>query len=825
MNRQQRRLLAKSGQSPNPENQLGPQVISLNHAALQALQSNQPDLAVHYSEQALNIEPANIDAQFNLGVALVNLGQHDRAEGILNLLFKRQQRALEAGQWLCHLYMVRAQLDAAKRVGRLLAKEHPEDIHILRLLLQAVYQLGEYDEYVNIANSYLKLNSTDLAVKMELVSALTKLDRQYEAIEFIKTFIYDNAQNKPLITIFSNLLVNFKRFDEFFEFVGKLESINPTYVDLDINKLEMQAYFETKDKFGIARILDLFIERGLTYGENYIFGIRALISLEDFNAALKFTRYYRSNIDRDSEVRFCLAHLFLKRAKFNSAIRMLDKLLKLSPEDDRLLELLMKAHLEVGQRDKCRLAYENFSHISKYKDLYANYIFQFFDPAGGIERIRTYYEEKMDEFRRLENPKAVEVPINYSQYMFWLHSQDNIQPFDIRKETLHFTRNLNEISQRQIIGVKKREKIRVGYVSGDLRAHVVGFYFNPIISNYDKSRFETYCYYNHREEDNFSLGYKSLCDKWINIFGMSDQQVIESIRHDQIDVLIDLSGHTAWNRLAVFAHKPAPIQATWIGYFNTTGLKSMDYIITDRDLVPAASEYLYTERPLRLDLGSAPYTLPALSIAINALPALSSGNISFGCYASERKFNDLVLRLWSEVLKGVPNSTLSLKSMEFEEYWVREKYLDKFDKLGIDRSRIKFFGSSPFFDYLAEYQNVDLMLGTFPYNTATTCLEALWMGVPEISLRGDMLVSRVSAALHARVGLKDFVADTEEAFVAKAIEWAGRVDDLAEIRASLRGRLENSPMTNHKAFTAAYEAALEGAWRKWCEEQGAGRDA
>ena len=820
MNRQQRRLLAKSGQNPNPENQLGPQVISLNHAAFQALQSNQPDLAVHYSEQALNIEPANIDAQFNLGVALVNLGQHDRAEGILNLLFKRQQRALEAGQWLCHLYMVRGQLDAAKRVGRLLAKAHPEDTHGLRLLLQAIYQLGEYDEYVNIANAYLKLNSIDVAVKMELVSALTKLDRQYEAIEFIKTFIYDNAQNKPLITIFSNLLVNFKRFDEFFEFVSKLESINPTYVDLDINKLEMQSYFETKDKFGIARILDLFIDRASTHGENYIFGIRALIALEDFNAALKFTRYYMLNIDRDSEVRFCLAHLFLKRTKFKSAIRMLVKLLKLSPEDDRLLELLMKAHLEIGQRDQCRLAYENFSHVSKFKDLYANYILQFFDPAGGIERIRTYYEEKMDEFRRLENPQAVEVPINYSQYMFWLHSQDNIQPFDIRKETLHFTQNLNEIIQTQEMVVRKREKIRVGYVSGDLRAHVVGFYFNPIISNYDKSRFETYCYYNHREEDSFSLGYKSLCDKWINIFGMSDQQVIECIRHDQIDILIDLSGHTAWNRLGVFAHKPAPIQATWIGYFNTTGLKSMDYIITDSDLVPAKSEYLYTERPLRLDLGPVPYTLPALDIAINALPALSSGNISFGCYASERKFNDLVLRLWSEVLNGVPNSTLSLKSMEFGEYWVREKYLNKFDKLGIDRSRIKFSGSSPFFDYLAEYQNVDLMLGTFPYNTATTCLEALWMGVPEVSIRGEMLVSRISSSYHQRLGLDAFIADTPQNYVQKAVEWAGRLDELGEIRSTLRQRLENSPMADGKAFTQAYERALYDTWVKYCNKSG-----
>ena len=409
--------------------------------------------------------------------------------------------------------------------------------------------------------------------------------------------------------------------------------------------------------------------------------------------------------------------------------------------------------------------------------------------------------------------------------MFWLHSQSSVTPEDILKETLHFTQKFRGLAPTYTTIPRKRDKIRVGYVSGDLRRHVVGFYFEPILLNYDKSRFETYCYYSYREEDYVSLKYKSLCDKWTNIYQMSDQGVIDCISRDQIDILIDLSGHTAWNRLGVFAHKPAPIQATWIGYFNTTGLSSMDYIITDKDLVPATSEYLYTERPLRLDLGSAPYTLPTLDLATNPLPALNSGSISFGCFATERKYSDLALKLWGEVLKSVPNSTLSLKSAEFEEYRFREKYLDKFEQLGVDRSRIKLSGSSLFVEYLAEYQNVDLMLGTFPYNTATTCLEALWMGVPEISLRGDMIVSRVSAALHARVGLEDFVADSEEAFVAKAIEWAGRVDDLAEIRASLRGRLENSPMTNPKAFTEGYEAALRGAWRKWCEEQGSGHDA
>lgn len=824
MNRQQRRLLAKSGQKPKPEGEVGAQVDACIQAAIQCLSANQLDLSIYYCEHALKIDPENVDAQLYLGNALFNHGQYDRAENVLGVLYKSQQRVRDAGLLLCQLYIKKGKMDAAKRIGLAVSKDFPRDPLILRALSIALYQLGEYREYIEVAKSYLSLSNSDTDAKIELSSAYTKVDQAFDAIDLIKTFISDNLHNESIVDVYCNLLMNYKLYDDFFIFMNKLKSLNTYNINSRILMLELKGYFEKKNTIEMSKCLDYVIEKDVNDTNYFITGIRSLVGLENFAFALKYIRYYRAHYGRDSEISYYFGLLLFKRSKYKTSIRVTRKLHDMVPSDERFLDLLILSNLEVDQRDEARQLYESFSGTSKYKDHYADLILSFTHPAEGFLKSRLYFEEKLAEFQSIGIQDALFNPINYSQYMFWLHSNENVKAIDILNETLHFTSKMNELAPSHRVTYKKKDKIRVGYVSGDLRAHVVAFYIDPVIKFHNRNDFEVYCYYNYPEEDEVSSHLKGLSNKWYNINDMTDNQVIDLIRKDEIDILVDLSGHTAKNRMYVFANKPATIQMTWIGYFNTTGINNIDYIISDDYLIPATSEHLYTETPLRLSIGSAAQSLPAYDIPITPPPALESGVVSFGCYASIRKYNDLAIELWSKVLHKVPNSKLLLKAREFDEGRLREKYLRKFASNGINASRIQISGSQPHREYLEEYRKVDILLGTFPYNTATTCLDGLWMGVPEVSLQGEMLVSRISGCYHHKLGLDDFIANTPEEFVEKAVDWANRLDELSEIRRTLRGRVETCPMMDPAAFTKCYEDALRDVWNRWrVNARGAGR--
>ena len=825
MNRQQRRLQEKTNQKAKPAGEITGQVGAYIQAAAQSLQSDQAENALYFSEQALLLDPTNLDAQFNLNVSLIKVGQYDRAEVGLSSLVKRQPTALEPRRWLCHLYLLRGKLVAAKRLAQSLANDHPKDIHILRMLTQVLYQVEDNEAYIEVAQAYLALSKDDTAVKMELASVYTKADLHYDAISLIETFIFDNIDNSNFVKVYTNLLINFKEFDKFLEFMRAYNAINKNTVDSELTMFELSAHYNAKDSKAIETVFYRLSASGFKGADHYMSSIKSLISLDDVRAAVKCIRFYKSNIDNDFEIKFCLARAFFKRTKFRPAIRILNKLIEVRPDDILLLELLLMSHLEQGQRHEARRVYEHFSHVKKYQDLFGDYIFRFFDPEEGFDKIRNYFDSVLNEFENIPDKSEVEVGVNYSQYLFWLHYQDKLSPKIIFDDTLYFASKYNAIKSKYYIGNRNRDKLRIGYVSGDFYEHVVVTYFEPIIAHHDRRSFDIYCYSNHSLEDYVSLRIKDKCSKWVNISELSDDLAADLIRDDDIDILVDLSGHTARNRLGIFARKPARIQMSWIGYFNTTGIYNMDYIVSDSDLIPEQNEHLYTETPLKLELGAATHALPGKDVSINTLPALESGVFTLGCYATERKYNSLTLRLWAEVLKRIPRSRILLKSKYFEEYWTREKYHRKFEELGIERSRVIFSGSSIYNDYLADYGKVDLMLGTFPYNTATTCIDALWMGVPEVSLRGEMLVSRISGSLHHKLGLDEFIADTHEDYAEKAVGWSNRLNELSEIRATLRGRMEKLSMANPKIFTEGYEAALTGIWRKWCEEQGVGRDA
>lgn len=364
-----------------------------------------------------------------------------------------------------------------------------------------------------------------------------------------------------------------------------------------------------------------------------------------------------------------------------------------------------------------------------------------------------------------------------------------------------------------------RRRLRVGYVSGDFYHHPVGYFFESVLNHHDSAHFEIFCYYNHDRHDELTARLRLAAHHWYNIAEQSDECVIRRIREDDIDLLIDLSGHTDRNRLLVFTRKPAPVQATWLGYFDTTGLSTIDHIIGDHYLIPPEEEHQYVEKVLRLPTAYLCYSPPVEEIEPIRLATSATGKLTFGCFNNPAKITEAVITCWSKILLALPLAQLHLKYASFNDTGVRQRYFELFAKQGITSERIKFSGPSPRNKYLEAYQEIDIGLDPFPFNGCTTTMESLWMGVPVVTLRGDRYVSHMGETILKNLGMTECVTNSEEAYIAQAIALASDPTYLAKLRGSLRDRLLNSPLCDGPGFTRYLEDAYRQMWKTWCESQ------
>lgn len=359
-------------------------------------------------------------------------------------------------------------------------------------------------------------------------------------------------------------------------------------------------------------------------------------------------------------------------------------------------------------------------------------------------------------------------------------------------------------------------RLRIGYVSADLHRHPVGYVLAAFLPYHDQTAVEVYCYSNHPSRDDVTVNLYHAAAHWRQIDGLSDDESAAIIQDDAIDVLIDLSGHTMGHRLQIFARKPAPVQATWLGYFDTTGIETMDYLIGDTYVCPETDDKYYAEKVVRLSGDYLCYSPPTSDIPVTPLPALSADYVTFCCFNNAAKITAEVVSLWSELLRVVPDSHLRLKHGAFRSQAVREHYARQFLGGGIERDRVHFSDASSYRDYLASYHEADIALDPFPYNGGATTLEALWMGVPVISLRGDRFAGRMGLTHLTAIGLGDLVADSPRDYIQKAAGLAGDRSRLATLRSGLRARLTQSPLCDGAAFASKMEQAYREMWRAWC---------
>jgi len=355
--------------------------------------------------------------------------------------------------------------------------------------------------------------------------------------------------------------------------------------------------------------------------------------------------------------------------------------------------------------------------------------------------------------------------------------------------------------------------LRVGYVSPDFRDHAVGRYVLPLFQRHDRTRFEILCYSEVARPDWMTERLRALAGKWRHTLGVSDARMAEMIREDAVDILVDLSLHTAGNRLPMFAGQPAPVQVTWLGYPGSTGLPGIGYRLTDTHMEPPGEEPASRpEEPVRLPDCWCCYEPADESPEINALPALSEGRVTFGSLNNFTKVNEGVLALWARIMNVVQASRLLMLCPEGR---TQERVRAFLGARGIATERVEFVGFAPRQEYLRQYQRIDLALDPFPCNGMTTTCDALWMGVPVLTLPGEMPVSRAGLSLLSTIGLGELAASSEEDYARMAVELAGDLPRVADLRATLRPRMLASPLMDAPRFARNVEAAYRTMWERW----------
>lgn len=354
--------------------------------------------------------------------------------------------------------------------------------------------------------------------------------------------------------------------------------------------------------------------------------------------------------------------------------------------------------------------------------------------------------------------------------------------------------------------------LKIGYVSGDLRNHSVGYFIENVIRAHDKKQFDVYCYSNSKTEDDLSQRLKGAVHQWRPIHRFNDEAATRLINDDAIDILIDLSGHTADNRLKIFASKPAPIQATWLGYFATTGLPEMDVIIADEYVVPPEEEQYYVERVERMPNSYLCFTPPQIEAAIKDLPYYKNEYITFGCFNAVPKLNEQVFENWAAILKRVENSRLLLKTNGCDDAVVRQRIQESLFRCGVGDHRIEVEAPSPRAELLDCYNRIDIALDPFPFNGGTTTAESLWMGTPVITKTGDRFVSHVGESILRAVGLPELIAEAWEDYIQIAENLSNQIPHLDHLHSTLRAQLLQSPLCDAQTFTRDLENLYRRLW-------------
>jgi predicted O-linked N-acetylglucosamine transferase (SPINDLY family) len=498
---------------------------------------------------------------------------------------------------------------------------------------------------------------------------------------------------------------------------------------------------------------------------------------------------------------FALAHnnlgtAFQTHGQLDEAVNCFRRAVELQPD-----YALAYNNLGAVLRDQGRLT-EAVACCRRATELLPGYA-EAYNNLGNALGIQGQLDEALIAYRRALELKP-EYAEAHSNLLYTLHFVGKVTPTELVEAHAEYDRQhavplLGATPPRA--GIRDRHaRLRVGFVSPDLGRHPVGFFLVRVLENLKDQPLETICYSDRVFKDDMTQRLQAAATEWRDVPSLSHEQLAEQIRADRIDILFDLAGHTAHNRLLVFARKPAPIQVTWIGYEGTTGLGTMDYLLADRHVVPEGSERYHRERVLRLPDGYLCYDPPASAPPVGPPPLLKNGFPTFGSFNKLTKLTPDVIAVWSDILRRVPAARLVLKYRGLGDETVRQRYLDLFAAHGVEPHRLDLLPPSSYEEYLTTYHQVDVVLDPFPFSGSTTTCEALWMGVPVVTCPFETFASRHSLSHLSTVGLTETIARDLDEYVELAVSLAGELPRLTALRADLRERMAASPLCDGKRF-------------------------
>lgn len=510
-----------------------------------------------------------------------------------------------------------------------------------------------------------------------------------------------------------------------------------------------------------------------------------------------------------------LGAVLIRLGRYDQAVEALQAALALAPNSPTTLSNLGTALSRAGRIDEAiaalRRAIELKPDLAYAISNLAGMIWQ----SGEISEAIQWYD------RALALRPDAKVASNR---LFVLHFHPEMSPAllleEHRRWDEQYARPLSRGAGPHANVADPQRRLRVGYVSPHLRAHAVGQWMLPLLAHHDRAAFEIFCYSDVADEDVLTRRLRGRADVWRATAALWDEALAAQVRHDRIDILVDLTMHMEGSRLLAFARKPAPVQVTYLAYPGTTGLGAMDYRLTDPHLDPAGMDKsCYSEKLVRLPRTWCCYQPSVDCPEPGPLPARSAGRITFGCLNNYGKLTRAALECWGRLLDLAPDSQLLVHAPDGGP---RERVRRLLAGQEIDAARIRFVGPLPLEAYFAQYQQIDVALDPFPYTGGTTSCDALWMGVPVVTLAGATAASRGSLTLLMNLGLEELVAGTPEQYLRIVSALARDLDRLASLRATLRSRMLASPLMDGGRFAQDVESAYREMWRTWCRRRGAG---
>ncbi|MEW6562864.1 MAG: tetratricopeptide repeat protein [Pseudomonadota bacterium] len=507
---------------------------------------------------------------------------------------------------------------------------------------------------------------------------------------------------------------------------------------------------------------------------------------------------------------FGLIDITLDIKQYERAETIARELVKLNPGMARAHFALGVALARQGKLGEAEAHYRQTVEMTPGMAEVHNNLAMVLKDTGRVDEAIQYYREAC---------RLAHDPLWHSNLLMTMLYSSNVSPDELYQEHLRFAERFEQPYlplRRPHDNVPDPDrKLRVGYVSADFFAHAVYYFFEPILSHHDRGQFELYGYYNNSIYDAATQNVEQSLDAFVRCDLMTDQQLAERIRSDKIDILVDLSGHTKGNRLPMFGLKPAPVQVTWLGYAGTTGLEAMDYRLTDAGMDPVGlTDPYHTEQLVRLPASSIFTWNDAGVPDVAPSPVMSGNPFTFGCLSNLAKLNDDVVRTWAEILVRAPESRLMLGGIDTDK--TREMLVKRFTEAGVPVQRLILKDRCDLQSYYALHHQIDVALDPFPYNGGTTSCHAIWMGVPVLTLAGETTAARVGATLLQRFRLNDFIAESREDYIARAVAWAKSPDRLASIRETMRDRIRSDQTADPVSFTRVVEAAYREMWRNWC---------